>query len=107
MTYAELREGHIALWKWLARTGTINKHGWPGWRRKANWWVKENRECFACDACNNACNVCPIVWRCIGKQQNWPLCDHPGGEYWLWRHAKSINERRKIAAKIARMWPEP
>jgi len=106
MTSVELRQGHIALWKWLARTGSWDKEKWPGWGKESYYWVQENRECFACDACENMCSRCPIVWSHKGKQHDWPLCNHPGGEYWLWRNAKSINERRQIAAKIARMWPE-
>lgn len=100
MTRKELRAGHVALWEWLAETGGDDKRAWPGWVFNGGEYEVEFMLCFACSADIDAgCNICPIAW-------TGGACHHDDAEYMRWVKAKRLATRKRIAAKIATMWPE-
>lgn len=107
-----LRAGHVALWTWLAETGSATKAAWPGWERNGGEYEdKDKNMCLACNATITVrrdwhdCRKCPIDWGLPAKgRDSTPCVDR--GDYALWRWAHDIDERKRIAAKIATMWPE-
>lgn len=100
----QMRRNHIDLWTWLASTGK-RKQEWPQW--KENGGPIEDgpsgNHCFACDAtkvCNKGVSDCPVEWSTgIGS------CNSPLSEYGLWLATSDIEVRKRLAARIATLWP--
>lgn len=91
------------LWLWLAITGSDKKSEWPGWNfnggylERCIFW-----NCPTCEythnthfvgGCNNACL---LNWSSGNRK-----CNYKGGEFWEWRHAVTIEDRKKWALEIA------
>lgn len=108
-----LRAGHVALWTWLAETGKYFKYEWPGWVWNGGQYKKHPFDCFACAAAgytnshdranaSRCISLCPIKWT------DATTCYRKKAEYDLWTETEfsQFEKRKRLAAKIATMWPE-
>lgn len=106
-----MREGHIALWTWLAETGSEDKKKWAGWEK----YGKQPHDCFCCGLVGlsgdghddfTACQYCPIDWEDKEVCGDMGACTFGESEFELWSYCDLVTERKRLAAKIATMWPE-
>lgn len=106
-----LRAGHVALWTWLAETGSPVKLYWPGWLRNGGEYGEQPFDCFACAAAgytwkhdnaypSKCVRGCPVKWT------DATTCYRNKSEYTRWQRAETTDERKRLAAKIATLWPE-
>ena len=84
------------LWRWLAKTGTVNKSKWPGW--KEHGIMAHNCPCceYSMDR-GHLTGLC--IETCIIK---WPGkgCRNSESPYLGWENEGRIDERKKLAKKI-------
>jgi hypothetical protein len=89
-------EGHIALWDWLSKHPSKQKHHWPGWEK-----YPSADYCFACEEaiCGKGtnCDFCPIEW--VPGQGSGKCCG-PRSPYERWRLTSSLKDKMKLAAEI-------
>ena len=92
MTY---EEAHRAMWRWLAENPDKDKQDWF---QMLDVYVTEKIPvfmCFACEACRQYCDACPIRKNSIG-------CNN-GGLFAKWRRSRDLKERAKLAKQIAEL----
>ena len=99
LTFKQAREGHRALWDWLAKTGAGDKLEWPGW---ADYVGEAYNNCFACELIVACCPPCPIKWPdefCVNGDDT--------GLFDQWELATDTETRKKLAAHIRDLpWKE-
>jgi hypothetical protein len=88
LTLEQAKEGHRALWGWLAKTGGRDKQRWPGW---AGYSGPAKNHCFACAM--GSCLACPVEWPGGG-------CSGDNGLYSRWAQARTLEFRRELAARM-------
>lgn len=110
-----LRAGHVALWTWLAETGCESKASWPGWKWNGGEYEdRDENRCLACCATISTrmayhdCRKCPIDWGFKAKSRDSTPCfSEIGAAFRGWVLAgNDTAECKRLAAKIATMWPE-
>ena len=83
---------HIELWDWLSKNPNKNKHEWPRWKNNGGDVKISYNNCFACQACNHVCSMCPFGdfsrKGCLGRL------------YDKWYTAKTNKKRIKYAEII-------
>lgn len=99
-------DGHVALWDWLAKTGSYEKIKAPVWKDKRfKHLIRGDVEEFHCFACYNNCIKCPIEW----VKGTYPDCSplSKDSPFVKWRDAETIEERKHWAAIIRDLlWTE-
>lgn len=111
MTREELRAGHVALWEWLAETGDEDKIEWPQWAWNGGPYRHAKNLCFACARTTGKwhdlrCDECPIRWAEKPEDPGFYPCLDDKSPYYMWTREESLSTRKRLAAKIATMWPE-
>ena len=111
MTDEQFHQNHIALWMWLAETGSEKKGSFPGWttlRRYKEYCDSSIDEalitqCFACGCAvsrdsTSKCSDCPVDW---GGLTRLTACTEYHSPYIRWYLSKKVEERKELALRIA------
>jgi hypothetical protein len=111
LTRKEMRAGHVALWTWLAETGSVEKGEWPGWGFSGGEYCPQPNDCFACGVAypgtlDPDVNVFDCKCRCPISWPRSAVCPRDRSEYAKWIRARRSDTRKRYAAKIAALWPE-
>jgi len=94
--YLEDREKHILLWTYLGEQEYKNKAEFFEYFEIRD--IPMNN-CYACDCVRENCDICPIKWRDSNR-----CCF---SEYGDWQDAEIIEEKSRLAFKIANLeWKE-
>lgn len=91
------KENHIDMWNYLADHPDKHKRDWfrEFWGEE---WERPQGDCFACDACNCDCSICPLGEDNIGCA---------GGLFCTWSFYPDGYERATYAHQIANLeWKE-
>ena len=115
ITFEEGQRLHVALWGWLAETGSQFKQDWPRWTTNGGNISRVSiGDCFCCEydmAVGNGgqvavCSMCPIAWGdpdeteyAVGMEEC-PCQMVSDSPFRVWENATDIEERKRLAAII-------